>query len=754
MSHMSDYWDTRLSQAGLAICLVALASNASAQQAENTGQTQIGSVLEEIVVTAQRREQDLSKVGISLAVFDKDSINRQDINDLGKVANLVPGLDIFRGNGSNNPTITLRGIGTTNPWLNNNQSVATYVDGTYLPFGSYLTFPLFDLKQIEVMRGPQIALYGRNATAGAVNFISAGPTKELEGYADLSYGSYDAIDARAALSGSVGDKLQLRIAGVVLQDGGYIDRPGSEPFTGFSRAPGVIPDIEFAPIENDYGDKDIYALRGSADLQLADNLQVYFTFHYGRDKSDVIGSTNTNGDRLGIFSPPNNDTFVDYDNVRPRTDAEQFGGVLRFEWNLGSYTLASITGLEKMERVYSIGDFVPTRIAEAAFDEEVETLNQEFTIAYDGGEQLQVFSGISFTKDEIDYLRDLVSYDLLLGGLRTRFTEEDDSWAAFLQGELRVSDQWLVTLGLRYTDEEKTYDGGSIELDPFGTSVVGVVFPNTAGQGLFAVTKYSESDLSGKAALNWEPSDDVLVYTSISRGFKSGGFDGSGITEPGQFQPFNSETVWTYELGTKATLLSGQFFVGASVFYNDYTDKQVIALVDLGGGLEEAVIQNAAESEIYGVDFEAQWIPNESLLLSLNGTWLDSEVTDWVSSDPDEIMVRLGNELPGSPGFTMTGKVDWGHEFNAQWTLDAALWASYSDGTFRDIENSDDLKSDSYTIVSARVDLISSDGYSFYMSGDNLFDDEYVTSVRTLLGMLGEYYGAPRTFKIGVRYEF
>ncbi|NOZ38202.1 MAG: TonB-dependent receptor [Gammaproteobacteria bacterium] len=595
--------------------------------------------IEEVVITAQRRDQSLSKVGISVTALGTDSIRRQSIDDLGKVAALVPGLDIFRGNGSNNPTITLRGIGTTNPWANNNQSVASYVDGAYLPFSSYLTFPLFDLERIEVLKGPQIALYGRNATAGAVNFISARPSDEMEGYADVSYGEYNALNVKAAVSGPVTDNLQLRVAAIITQGGGYVDRPGTGVLTGFTRRPGVIPGIPAADPEDNYGDKDVFALRASATLQLTPEVEAFLTFHYGQDKSELIGSTNINGDRLGIFTPLNEAAFVDYDNISPKTDTEQYGGVLRIDWSSGDYTFSSITGFENLDRKYAIGDFVPTRIAEASFVEYIKSISQEFTVAFDGGEQLQWLAGASYTRDDIDYSRDLVSYDLLLGGLGTSFVEIDKSFAVFGQGELALSDQWLLTLGLRYTNEDKSYDGGSVELDPFGTSVVRFVFPNTAGAGLLGTPTYDETDLSGKAALNWQPTDDVLVYASLSKGFKSGGFDGSGVTEPAAFTPFQSESVWTYELGTKATLFSGHVFVTASAFYNDYTDKQVIALVDLGGGLTEAIIQNAASSKVYGLDFEAKWNPVQSLSFSLSGTLLESEVTNWNS--PDLIRLRL-----------------------------------------------------------------------------------------------------------------
>lgn len=737
----------------LTILLAVLSLVGVQAAAEEVAESELN-IMEEIVVTAQRREQDLMDVGIALTAFNADSINRQGIDELGKVAALIPGLDVFRGNGSNNPTITLRGIGTTNPWLNNNQSVASYVDGAYLPFGSYLTLPFFDLERIEVMKGPQIALYGRNATAGAVNFISARPSEDSEGYAEVNYGKYDAIEARTALSGAVTDNLQLRLAAIMQQGGGYMDRPGTGALAGFSRIPGTIPGIPEVGPEDDYGDKDRFALRTSAALQIGADVELFLTLHYGQDKSELIGSTNINGDRLGAFTPPDDAAFVDYDNVMPQTDTEQFGGVFQTDWLLGEYTFSSITAYEQLNRAYGIGDFVPTRIAEAFFDENIESMSQEFTLSFDNSETIHWLAGASYTRDDIDYLRDLVSYDLLLGGLRTEFVETDESWAIFGQGEWKPLYEWAFTFGLRFTNEEKSYDGGSIELDPFGTSVVGVVFPNTAGDGLFGSPEYDESNLSGKVAINWEPTDDLLVYASISNGFKSGGFDGSGITEPASFAPFDSETVWTYEVGSKATLFSGHLFMAASAFYNDYEDKQVIALVDLGGGLTEAIIQNAAASKIYGLDFEIQWRPIQSLSFSLSGSLLDSEVTQWISSDPAEIIAHVGNELPGTPSSSLTGRIDWTRPLSEELTLDASVWATNSSEVFRDIANSAALESDDYTIVNTRFDLIFAGGVSVYISIDNLFDEEYVTSVRSLLGMQGEYHGAPRTFAGGVRYEF
>jgi len=728
-----------LAAAGLAAALPAAAAEPPA--------------LEEIVVTAQKREQSSEDLGMALSVLDRSALTEQRILGLADVSRLVPSLDVFRGNGSNNPTITLRGIGTTNPWVNNNPSVAAHADGVYLPMSAYLTFPLFDLERVEVLKGPQIGLYGRNSTAGAINFVSRRPGPEPSAYVDGSYGNYDALDLQAAVGGPLGERVQGRIAALYQSGGGYMDRPGTVGSTaGFSRAPGVVPGVPAVEAQDDYGDKDVLALRGSLTFAPRDDFDVFFSVHYAQDDSEIIGSTSVNGDALGLFMPPSDDAFKDYDNARLENDSEQLGGVLELTWQLGDYQLVSVTGMETLERAYDIGDMVPLRLAEASFDEDLESFYQELRVDYQPSEDFRWLGGVSYTKDEIDYARVLTAYDFLLGALGTAFVQEDESYAAFTQVEWRFDPAWQVTGSLRYTDEQKKYDGGSFDIDPFGVSLIGVGFPNVVPDGLFDSRTYDDDDLSGRVALQWEPTDRSLYYVSVARAFKSGGFDGSGITEPASFTPFGAETLWAYEVGAKRRLLDERLFVAGSAFYYDYSDKQVLSLQDLGGGIVEAIIQNAAESEIYGLDLELDWLVLPSLTFSLRGTWLDSEVTAWDSADPAEIAARVGAELPGTPELAFTAGIDWQRPLGDR-SLGVRAWATYTDEAYRDIENTAELLSDDYAIANVRLSLADPGGWEVYLFAENLFDEEYVTSRRSLVGMLGEYHGPPRTWGIGLRYE-
>lgn len=708
----------------------------------------------DIFVTAQRREQRAADVPISMNVFDRNTVENRRLDSIEDLAQLTPGLDVFAGNGTNNPTITLRGVGTTNPFLNNNPSVAAYLNDVYLPFSSFLSGPLYDIERLEVLKGPQVALYGRNATAGAINIITARPTQDLSGYADVTYGTYDYVEGRAAVSGPLGDSVRARIAGIWQAGGGYMARPGTIGSTaGFRRTP-AIPGVPATPAETGYGDRDTFGLRATVAFEPAANLGVTIAAHYGEDNSELVGSTNINGDRLRVFRPPSSAPHVDYDNVRPRTDSEVYGISAQADLNLDDITLTSITGYNRIERRYSIGDFVPVRIAEASFDEEVRSFSQELRLTYTGSDAFTGIVGASYNDDRIDYSRVLVSYDFLLGALGTDFVESDRAWALYADGEWEFSPGWFIAGGLRYTAENREFDGGSFDINPFGASRITVAFRNLVGGGLFGSRTYDEDDLSGRVALNWRPHTDLLVYAGASRGFKSGGFDGSGVTTPSGFDPYGSEHVWAYEAGVKASPFEG-IYLSAAAFLYDYSDKQVLALLDLGGGITEAVIQNAAAAEIRGIEAELRIRPVRGLTLNLNATLLDSEVTEFVSADPNETASRVGNELPGTPEFQLTAGADYGVPVSGRLLLTGAVWANHIAGAYRDIENSAALRSDRRTVVNGRLTLADTvAGWSLYGFVENLFDERYVNSVRSLVGMLGRYHGAPRTAGVGLRYDF
>ncbi|MBN7795463.1 TonB-dependent receptor [Parahaliea mediterranea] len=735
------------SRLALAVAGAVMASAAAGQEAAPR------LVMEEITVTAQKREQSAAEIPISMTVMSSDDLREKRIQDFADLGVNTPALDVARGNSTNNPVIAIRGIGSTDPWINNNPSVSAYMDGVYLPFGSYLSMPLYDLQRVEVLKGPQAGLYGRNSIAGAINFVSTEPGDGVGGYLDLSYGRYGETNLQGAVDTPLSDTLLLRFAGYAAQGGGYMERAGTADSTaGFTRVPGVIPGISSRASSSDYGDKDVAAGRISALWRASDRLQVDLRVHYGTDGSEIVNSTNLTGDPLGVFQPEAGAVHVDYDDVAGEMDARNGGISLEVNWEGDLFTLTSLTGFESLSRDYTVGDFAPLRLAQPTYDESVDSLSQEFRISGDTGSTYWL-AGVNATRDRIDYHRSLSSWDYLLGELVSGYDQDDESWSVFGQIDWQLTDSLQLSTGLRYTDEEKHYEGGSWENDPFGTSIVTAVYPAVAG-GLYGESDYDDQDVSGQVKLSWTAFDNTLVYGAISRGFKSGGFDGSGIVDEAGFIPYDAEELVAYEIGVKSRLLDNTLDLSAAVYYYDYSDKQVLAILDLGGGITEAVTQNAAVSEVTGVDLDLKYLVDEHWSLGLSATLLDSEITEWNSDDPAEAAARIGNELPGTPGSNVTGDITW--EGSAgDFDLRASVWATYTESTYRDIENTPSLESDSYTLVNARLSLGQpAQGWSVYLYGKNLADEEYRSSVRTLVGMEGAYFGPPRMYGVGVNWQF
>lgn len=302
---------------------------------------------------------------------------------------------------------------------------------------------------------------------------------------------------------------------------------------------------------------------------------------------------------------------------------------------------------------------------------------------------------------------------------------------------------------LNHTNEEKRFDGGAIDLDPYGVSNAQAIAPELTPT-ILASEEFTDSELSGRLALDWQPSDALLAYVSYSRGFKSGGFDGSTFFSPAASEPFDSETLQAYELGAKLRLLDARALVSGAAFYYDYSDQQVQATVEIAEGVTEAVVVNAAQSEIYGLDIEASLRLTGPFRLDLGLSWLESEITEFASADPEEVAALTGNEVPNAPSFGYHIAASVEQPLGNRLSLDGLLGLSHVGDFFRDIGNRDALASDSYSLVSARLGITGTAGWSAYLWGENLTDEEYETYSRVPVGsLIVDQFGSPRTYGVG-----
>ncbi|MCZ6829270.1 MAG: TonB-dependent receptor, partial [Gammaproteobacteria bacterium] len=721
-------------------------------------------VIEEVIVSAQRRDQNMQDVGIAITQFSREDMRELRVVRPEDLAAQTPGLDIKNGLGNFNPIFTIRGIGLNDYNVNNNPSVGAYLDEVYMPNGAYLAFSLYDMGRVEVLKGPQGTLFGRNTTAGAINFHTVKPTEEFEAFIKMDYGRWNTINLEGAIGGPLSETMRGRLAFAANSSDGSYTNNGTTVAGGLVGPSASTFDEQFGPEDSasltppnavverdsDFFEQENYAIRASLEWDPSDTVQVFVTGHYSNDSSDnLVRSMSADAvDRNG-FSPTDDDPFSVDANLDPEVDIDGYGGALNVVWDLESLTLTSITGYETIDRMIPFDDSSPWRIVDQIFFDDAEFYSQELRLSSNDDGPLFWMVGGFYSHEDLTFQKDIFGLDFVVRtSILTLFDQDADSYAAFAHTEYDLSEQWKLTLGARYTYDDRSYEGGSFTEDPYGIDLAPIFFsaPQQSSGG------FDEDYVDGKIALDWTPGEDMLFYGSVSLGHKGGGYDGSTITDPSSFDPFKAEEVVAYEIGVKSSLLDSTLQLNASAFFYDYTDMQAEAEREVPpGGVFESVRANVGEAEIYGIDADLWWRPAAGLDIKLGLAYLDTELTSWNSTDPEEIAKFVGNEIPDAPEFTANGMIRY------EWPIADALVASvlfdanYTGSTFKDIDNSDYLEQPSYWLANARASVGSEGGdWNVALYVRNLADEEYIRQAFDNFGPAWVYetWGAPRTYGI------
>jgi len=720
--------------------------------------------IEEVIVSAQRRDQNVQDVGIAITQFSGDDMRELRMVRPEDLAAQTPGLDIKNGLGNFNPIFTIRGIGLNDYNVNNNPSVGAYLDEVYMPNGAYLAFSLYDMGRVEVLKGPQGTLFGRNTTAGAINFFTERPTEEFEAFIQMDYGRWNTLNLEGAISGSLSDTVRGRLAFDINSSDGYYKTngntvaggevgPSASTFDGqFGQtctAQDCIPPNPVVESDSDFFEQENYAIRGSLEWDPSDTVSVFVTGHYSNDSSDnlVRSMAEDAVDRNG-FSPTDDDPFTVDSNLDPEVDIDGYGGALTIAWELDTVTLHSVTGYETIDRMIPFDDSSPWRIVDQIFFDDAEFYSQELRLSSNSDGPFFWMVGGYYSNEDLTFQKDILGLDFVVRTtILTVFDQDAESYAAFAHTEYDLNEQWKLTVGARYTRDERSYSGGSFTEDPYGIDLAGVFF--SAPQQ--SSGDFDEDYVDGKIALDWTPEEDVLYYASISLGHKGGGYDGSTITDPSSFIPFEAEEVLAYEIGMKSTLLDSTLQLNVSAFFYDYEDMQAESESEVLPGVFESIRANVGEAEIYGIDADLWWRPTEGLDIKVGAAYLDTELTSWNSTDPEEIDAHVGNEIPDAPEFTANGMIRY------EWPVADALLASvmfdasYNASTFKDIGNTDYLEQPSYWLANARVAVGSEGGdWNVALYVKNMFDEEYIRQAFDNFGEAWVYetWGAPRTYGV------
>ncbi len=768
--------------------------------------------LEEVLVTAQKRTQSMQDVGIAVTAFTSKQLDELGIGQPIDLAAQTPGLEIKNTVGNSNPVITIRGVGLNDYNTNNNPSAAVHVDEVYLGSNGYLGFQLFDIEQVEVLKGPQGTLFGRNTTAGSVNFFSRKPSESLEANIEMRYGNFNRRELKLGVGGPLTDDLGVRVAFSSKQADGHLSAQATPAAAvGYTPVPGRIDPISSFDGDDELGDIDTQAARLTFQWQPNDTVDVSLSMHGSRDKSELWVPTQVNDQNfvtggtpaiLGVLQgynasitgnpavpfpplplteftvPGLNDPYEVYINQVPQVDGKQYGGVLKINWELPFATLTSVTGSEVLDRQqqYELGS--PLRIYNTPFSDDLSQWTQELRLAGERGEDNWVV-GAFYMEDEVDFNKVVSLIDVATSALTPRllsflppdtvgetyvlpligfadidYVQEGESWAVFGQYEWRLGDQWKLTAGARYTEEEKTFRGGTVGRSAAAgyPSLVNLLYSDLP----LAVDKsYDTDDLSGKIGLDWTPRDDVLVYLSYSKGFKSGGFDGSTILRESATEPFDAETLWSTELGFKTTLLDGSLRLNGALYHYDFEDMQAEVTVVLPSGNTESVRRNAGQARITGGELELWWRPVAGLDLRAGLAMLDSEIREFESADPAEVELYEGNAVPDAPELTYNAMARYEWSPRDGLMLSAVLDVSHSDDAYRDLNNTEVFKADSYTLWGARVSLGAENGpWEVFLWSQNLTDEEYQVRASRPPHGLSVFSNMPRTFGLGLTYEW
>lgn len=727
-----------------------LAGTATAQEAERGD-----SVMDTIVITAQKYEQDIEDVGIAVTAFSGDQLQSLWIKDSTDLTMITPGLRNPKSNSGFTSSFSLRGLSQSDYGASQEAPVALYVDEVYQASQGAAQFLLFDLDRVEVLRGPQGTLFGRNATGGVVHYVTQKPTQTPEGYVQGTYGRFNDRKIESAINTPITDTISARISVA----GHWMD---------------AIAENRIGP---DMWDADEYG--GRAQILFEPSSDVSFLLNIRGSKRSAMGqpydwaaARPTGFAGTGQFTPgltdnfgfaePDTDPLTTSINAPSHNDANTYGVSGTLSWDLGWATLTSISDYNHVDVDFvEDSDMQPGEYFHFFGLVDSDQISQEIRLN-GGGEGFRWVTGAYYLNVDGDYVQSGRIHDLGFGVdvQDTVYDVQTDSASVFGQVEFDLTDQVSAILGARYVRERKTQNYLSQFKDvvggtpvAFGSSPDLLRFNGRSTDGLYAA----------RAELDWKPTDDVLLYASYNRGVKGGGFnaplDPSGAAifiDPTTFDPaptadaamrYEPETLNSYELGLKATLLDGLARVHLAAFYYDYQDFQAYNF----SGISTQYITNR-DAKLQGIDAELYSSPIDGLDLVFGASYLDQVVYD-VPVGP----LTLDRKMPYAPEWNLTALARYEWAF-LDGTLAVQANANYVSEQYLGLSNADVLREPSYTLANARTTYtFPGDQVSVSLFVDNITDETYRTLAFDLSGFLGSVESQtnlPRTYGISLNYAW
>ncbi len=718
---------------------------------------------EEIVVTARRREEDLQKIPISVTALSADELEARSLVSLDELDNFTPNL-VFNttggfGDEASESAVFMRGVGQlVAQRFNTDSGVGIYVDGVFVSRSQGAVFDLLDLERVEVLRGPQGTLFGRNAIGGAINLVTRRPSAELKGRLTATTGEFNRADLSGSVAGPLTDKLSGGLTLITANRDGFSE----SLFSG-----------------QEFGDVNYDAGRTSWDVQPTSNVSVRLTGDYTRkreaganmllrgvDQVEIVDFFNrvmTAAGRLTYTDQWVSDsTRFSFSGFPSFIDSDVYGTSVSAAWTGDSVSLQSITSFRGFDVTsHGDGDGSPPVFAERERTQRQDQFSQELQLSGLAGDKLNWQTGLLYFRERPResgrgiIFRDLTATletlpgpivappgvpDFLcnpgppppglpcFGGAGNPLNQlfapalgfvvldmTTVSTAAFGEGSYALSDRAELTAGLRYSRDEKEMSRFGVE-SPLGD-------PPPLGA---RTDEDSWSAWTPRVSFSFQAKPDVLLYATASRGFKSGGFDTTILENTEGFPSFKPELMWTYEAGVKSQFFGHRLKLNQSTFWSDYENIQFV-VAEVLDGIPVAVVKNAGTAEIFGFELELEAHLAEGLVLNVGAGYTDAEL---VEIDPGS-GVTIDALFPQTPEWNYSVALQYAATL-AKGSLIARADYGWRDDFFFGFENDARAFQEAYGIVNARVLYAPSSRWEVALFGTNLTDEDYFESALRL----------------------
>lgn len=742
----------------------------------------------DIVVTAQKRDESSQDVSVSLAVFSGDSLNKYGVDDTAGISSLTSGVVISNTVGGSVPTITIRGqgVGTASFFANQPNSAAINVDGVYLPSAIMSNFQIFDTERVEILKGPQGTLYGRNTTAGAINFYSRKPTFEAEGYVQGSLASWNTVRLMTGVGGPISDRFAYRASFVYDHSDGNVINTYSNPA------------LDIGPRRTN----GIERFAGRAQLLFRSDrgTEVLLNVHGGSDRSDNFHYQVMPAQRAGYIDPTwgTPDLFAlspeclnqyrptapacltgtqdiaavdtDGDNYRVNSNLDvpsridAIGGSLQIEHDIGSVTFNSITAFDKFtRRYYEDEDGGPLSELHVYFDENFRHYSQEFRLTSATDSRFQWIMGAFGSRLSAEMRRQadytgatnvLLAMGVPWNGIVYANNLKESSLAGFAHSTYDVSSKIRLLAGLRFNYEKK-------EITVLNANIIGhsplfaPINPQNYTIVSYRTNNVTKSDswtnLSGKVGAEFRPSDDVLLYAHASRGFKSGGFPGSLGVTPGRLQPYRPEITDNFEIGAKTNFDGNRGLLNVAAFFTHSKDRLEFATSE---DVSFTDFTNAASSEIKGIEVQASYRFPGELVVDMSAAYIAGKYKEFV--DRGSGIVYSGNQLPFSPRYTANAQLSKHIALGEEDGIDFSTNFSYASRQYFTADNILAFSAKGYGVWNGRLAYrLGAKGLTAAVFVKNILDSEYrVGGSSGVTGNAIASYGLKRSLGMELKYDW